>query len=991
MCIGFYIEFVDKLIQIIKPAALAFLEVDQNRLSEDKLDRKNLDITFYLSQKSYAIAINAIAIIAINRVSCFKDAATALARRAMDPLVAGGEEGSTKAAALGVNSQLRASCLTLLRNPSSVTTKGSEILTAALNAAGMTVQAEKALTVAKQQAALKTASRKVRNRAAVFYEWDQSEQEKTSKRQRETNDELAKLRAAKVARGLGNGIHLPVNLIETCELVLLNLQHIPASRPSQMKKSREMINLDYIVDAIMSSGESLKRDAARWYDRDGGEAWSLEMDESPMTDELDAVAKFELSDKALIEESGRELFAKQCKQAAADAFSRVVSFDHLDQDMSSNPALSSLRKQLCARLSWTMKGVAPSTKQSLLYTAHALAIESTNSIAKIIGSNKQVEISQLVKEYPLVAACLALEYAMPPSNSLLSSESDDSTSSSLMKQVILEAHLGDTSNESNTNGHSYSDTATDVFFSIISHVSESANNKPTDLMLKKVASTAQKTFPYVLEGVPAVSERTLRLLCTLCDIDAVHKNLADITRKSSSTIAASAAAHAASAAAEKRATTTLLALRDIAFQRTKKTTRQAAVSSAVSLATGRFPSTTSVQDKALKLVMNLLFPKSPVLADMVVASATTELQWAADFAIENFEKVETARKSMANSNPTSASSTKPVEVSEEESQVISKIKPIAELYMALCVRRPDAIRTLMECSCRPKATILLDTVKHDISRMARALGTAYDTASIALKVSQMASSAELPILFAFLDNLSPRSHSAEPPTQALADACFQIQKEKSENGKLDPRFIIPIVSAIPRSQLIDYLPKFIEIDDDIYKAALLRMSERLGRENLLFREHDSTQDELILKGMTRCEQIVYLHKLDFKAVGLPQKRYLDAIKLCLEMEDVFTDRVLHASLDYISQQFLLGKTTLPLAYMRTIIIVCQRHETLHNWFCSELLSRLVDGKIYNDRRQWEGWMRTARMLEKNIGVNSLEAIAKLPEAQLQMYRSKYPA
>ena len=60
----------------------------------------------------------------------------------------------------------------------------------------------------------------------------------------------------------------------------------------------------------------------------------------------------------------------------------------------------------------------------------------------------------------------------------------------------------------------------------------------------------------------------------ICNIEDVHKNLGDITKRSSSTIAASAAAHAATAAAEKRATTTLLSLRDIAFESTKISTRQ---------------------------------------------------------------------------------------------------------------------------------------------------------------------------------------------------------------------------------------------------------------------------------------------------------------------------------------------------------------------------------------------------------------------------------
>merc|ERR1711862_433593 len=156
---------------------------------------------------------------------------------------------------------------------------------------------------------------------------------------------------------------------------------------------------------------------------------------------------------------------------------------------------------------------------------------------------------------------------------------------------------------------------------------------------------------------------------------------------------------------------------------------------------------------------------------------------------------------------------------------------------------------------------------------------------------------------------------------------------------------------------------------------------------MIFRE-EPDPSQATLRGMSSCEQMVYLHRLPFQSMGIPQKRYLDVIKLCLEDED-FNDRVIQATLDYISGKLLEGQP-LPLAYMRTIILVLSKHESLHSWICHVLLPRLVEGKIYEDRRQWEGWMRCAKMLEKDSGVSSLSAIQKLPEEQLRMYRAKYP-
>jgi hypothetical protein len=55
------------------------------------------------------------------------------------------------------------------------------------------------------------------------------------------------------------------------------------------------------------------------------------------------------------------------------------------------------------------------------------------------------------------------------------------------------------------------------------------------------------------------------------------------------------------------------------------------------------------------------------------------------------------------------------------------------------------------------------------------------------------------------------------------------------------------------------------------------------------------------------------------------------------------------------------------------------------------LPRLIDGKIYEDKRQWEGWMRCAKLLESSgeTGVSSEEAIQKLPPEQLSIYQSRY--
>ena len=265
-------------------------------------------------------------------------------------------------------------------------------------------------------------------------------------------------------------------------------------------------------------------------------------------------------------------------------------------------------------------------------------------------------------------------------------------------------------------------------------------------------------------------------------------------------------------------------------------------------------------------------------------------------------------------------------------------------------------------------------------------------ATIALQVAEMANNDEIPMLLAFLDNLAPKTDK-DTPSSDLIEVCHQIQEKKLDsNGKKDPRYIIPIVSGMTRGDLVKKLPEFIGAKDIVYKAALIRMSERVGRHMHMFREEQNREAPSLL-GMTLCEQLVFLHRLDFTSVGLSQKRYLNAIEICLKEDEIFTNRVIMAALDHISMNFLEGVEGLPLAYMRTTMLTCSRHESLHSWICHVLLPRLIEGKVYAaGKRQWEGWMRCARMLETGAdgGISSILAIQKLPPEQLRMYREKYP-
>ena len=946
---------------------------------------------------------SALSALGLNRPMFFKDAALCLARRAIQPPVFVEHGALTKAGVLAVTAHLKASCLTLLRNALSVSTNASEYLHEALNKCDMEIQATKALSMATQANSLKTAGRAARNRANMFYEWDASADKLSSKRQRDTDDALAKMRAAKKARGLGHGIQLPQNMADAVELVLANLSHLPSKRPpgAASKNRRVPVTLDFVIDAIMTNGASLAQEEGRWYDRDGGDTWSIHLENDN---------KFELSTKFLSKIAGVDsaenttaadskskaakdpqvLFHDQAGCAASEAVGRIVV-----QSMNTRSKHhSEFGNELAARLAWTLKNVkAPAS----LVASSAMATASLPSLnSRLATPEKQASLSNFLKDYPIVNGCLALDSTIRPEVSATSQDlaSSGEKGRSLSDHILSEAYVQTLLSEMESgdctpgNLEKYEHSVGMCFASVV-RAAQLTDEKPSDAERKQVAAQAVSMMQGIFGAAPQIFLSSLEMAGALCDVADITKRAADAARKSSQqTIAASAALHAAKVAAEKRATTLLLLLRDVAFCRSEKETRRGAVECAVMVASGSLPASQGIEDKALKLVMNVLFPKNDLLASCVLEAASSELMKASAFAASKYEEIRVANKENADKNEKTVNVDSPS--SDLEREVMDKVKKPALLLMALCVRRPEIIKTLFEVSCRDKADTLHKAVRVNMSKMAKAAAAKHGTAVIARKVAGMASENETSLVLAFLDNLAPITDKNFPGDDFI-EACYEIQASKAgEDGKKDPKFIIPVVSAIKRKELVEKLPDFVTSSDDILLGALERMGDRVARQALLFRD-EPNEENPSLKGMTLCEQLVFLHNLDFAAAGLPQKRYLDAIRLCLDNDEIYSDRVVMSALDHMSGVFLAGEKGLPLAYMRTIILVCTKHESLHSWITSVLLPRLVEGKVYTDRRQWEGWMRCAKMLENagDTGVSSLQAIRTLPAEQLELYRTRY--
>lgn len=684
-----------QVVSILKPAALAFLEIESSILKPENeenvldfpIDISNVEFDFLLSQKPYALTINALSTLAINRPDFFKEVATVIARRTANPPTVSHSSALDKSGVIAVTSNLKSTCLTLLRNPLSVTSDTTTILSKALQKFDMDVQAEKALAMAKQAISLLSAGRAARNRANMFYEWDASETDRRStKRQRETDDALAKMRAAKIARGLGSGIQLPTNMSDAVDLIMLNLTHLPKKHPgagqlSATSKSRKTpITLDFVVDAIMTNGASLIQEEGRWYDRDGGSTWSIDL-KSDCTYELApkfletmnySSEKQLKSDDDEAEEAKikrRNLLFEQCNTAAADSLGRILN----TASHSKSKVVKDLCHKLAARLSFTLESAKPSAALQASYAFVKASVE------KAENDPDKASLMEFIDKYPLVSTSLSLD-ANTPLDPADFSHSDSSLNSRILNEAMAQTSVPD-------EVWKY-DNSLLTFVASVVHASDLANEKFNDSEKKRSAANALANLQKTFVTLPRLTKRSLILLSRICNVEEITKKSNETSRKSTTqqeSVAVAAAAHAAKVAAEKRATSVLLILRDIAFQRDTVDIRKSAVQCAISIATGHIPSSTSIQDKALKLTMNVLFTRNEALSNMVVDCAIEDFEHAAAFAIEQYDHIKEANKAAEGKEDNNSSSIKnPLAPrSEEEKKVIDQMRKHAVLIMAV--------------------------------------------------------------------------------------------------------------------------------------------------------------------------------------------------------------------------------------------------------------------------------------------------------------------
>ncbi|OCF38750.1 symplekin, partial [Kwoniella heveanensis CBS 569] len=190
-------------------------------------------------------------------------------------------------------------------------------------------------------------------------------------------------------------------------------------------------------------------------------------------------------------------------------------------------------------------------------------------------------------------------------------------------------------------------------------------------------------------------------------------------------------------------------------------------------------------------------------------------------------------------------------------------------------------------------------------------------------------------------------------------ALVAVIKALLSEKELDPKFVVPIIGDLEKSEIERQLPRIISLlanpeDKDLVKTAFASM---LGK-------------------ITPADLLVSLHQ-DCP----PTKLTIDAIGICFSMTTVFRSDVLANAISRVADL-----PVLPVVLVRTIMQVVTTYKSLIPFIANHVLPKLVTKKIWETPPLWEGFVR----LSKLIAPASYGALLQLPKDQLRDLVKRQP-
>ncbi|CAI9301502.1 unnamed protein product [Lactuca saligna] len=369
-----------------------------------------------------------------------------------------------------------------------------------------------------------------------------------------------------------------------------------------------------------------------------------------------------------------------------------------------------------------------------------------------------------------------------------------------------------------------------------------------------------------------------------------------------------------------------------------------------------------VRMKAIRLVANKLYPISSIslqiedfAKEMLLSAMNDDAELTKDTEME--KPLTESQPSSVNAMITKDSVSEvgqPCTSESIQTTSITDAQRCMSLYFALCTKKHSLFRQLLivykNMSKAAKQAICVQ-----IPKLVRTIGASPQLLEI---ISDPPAGSEI-LLMQVVQTLTD---GAIPSPDLIATI-----KKLYDTKLKDAEILIPILPFLPKHELLQIFPCFVNLPPDKFQAALTRTlqeSSQGGQAPVL----------------TPTEVLIGIHGIDPERDGIPLKKVTDACNTCFQQRQIFTQQVLAKVLNQLVEQ-----TPLPMLFMRTVIQTIGAFPSLVD-FIMEILSRLVTKQIWKNPKLWVGFLKCAQLTKPQ----SFGVLLQLPPAQLEIALNKQP-
>uniref|UniRef100_A0A5B7B7R4 Symplekin n=1 Tax=Davidia involucrata TaxID=16924 RepID=A0A5B7B7R4_DAVIN len=367
-----------------------------------------------------------------------------------------------------------------------------------------------------------------------------------------------------------------------------------------------------------------------------------------------------------------------------------------------------------------------------------------------------------------------------------------------------------------------------------------------------------------------------------------------------------------------------------------------------------------VRMKAIRLVANKLFPLSSIaqqiedFAKEMLNSVTngdhsldridadgshTEIQKDSDLEKPSNEHSSVSAKDISSDTPQSCTS-----ASISPSSLTDAQRSMS-LYFALCTKKHSLFRQIF-IIYKSTSKAVKQAVQRQIPILVRTIGSSSELLEIISDPPTGSKNLLMQVLHTLTDGAIPSP-----------ELIFTIRKLYDTQLK-DVEILIPILSFLPKDEVLLVFPHLVNLPPDKFEAALARTLQGSSHSGPV---------------LTPTEVLIAIHGIDPDRDGIPLKKVTDACNTCFKQQQIFTQQVLAKVLNQLVEQI-----PLPLLFMRTVLQAIGAFPSLVD-FIMEILSRLVSKQIWKYPKLWVGFLKCALLTKPQ----SFSVLLQLPPAQLE--------